>query len=192
MLAAVGLGCDLLALARQEETIKPRWEGFFHRAGGPPTRRLFWRESPLKPSAPPLPGGSLSPSYTLLSSMSDCNSTHSLLRSDSKELLVQRPDSSTSQLPPLQAAHGPINSLVNTRIESFKRNPRQSLTPTHVPCVPTSCRSLRRTPSDGAIKKNCPPNGLDPLPEQGALHNTGEVPRLFIICRNRLDIKSDQ
>ncbi|XP_017274500.1 mitogen-activated protein kinase kinase kinase 9 isoform X2 [Kryptolebias marmoratus] len=190
LLAAVGLGCNMLTLARPGETIKPRWEGFFHRTGGPPTRRLFRRESPLKSAAPPLPGGGLPPSYTLLSlsSVSDCNSTHSLLRSDSEELLVYHPDSPPSQPPVLQAGQGPINSLVNTHVESFKRNPRQSLTPTHVPCAPTSYRSLRRTPSDGAIRKNCLSSVLDPLPEQKALHNTAvfralkedgsEVPRL--------------
>ncbi|XP_018537180.1 LOW QUALITY PROTEIN: mitogen-activated protein kinase kinase kinase 9 [Lates calcarifer] len=198
LLAAVGLGCNLLTLAQPEESIKPRWEGFFHRTGGqrrstsPPTRRLFRRESPLKPSAPSLPERGLPSSYTLLSlsSVSDCNSTRSLLRSDSEELLVCRPASppaqSTLQLQ-RQAIQTPVNPLVNTHLESFKRNPRQSLTPTHLPC-PSSSRSLRRTPSDGAIKKSCPPNNLEPLPEKTALQNTGgfrglkedcnEVPRL--------------
>uniref|UniRef100_A0A3B4H0L8 Mitogen-activated protein kinase kinase kinase n=1 Tax=Pundamilia nyererei TaxID=303518 RepID=A0A3B4H0L8_9CICH len=160
LLAAVGLGYNLLTLAQPEEHIKPRWEGFFHRTGSqrrstsPPTRRLFRRESPLKPSAPSLPERGLPSSYTLLSlsSVSDCNSTRSLLRSDSEELLVCRPH---------QAIQTPINPLVNTHLESFKRNPRQSLTPTHVPCTTSSSRSLRRTPSDGAIKKSCPPNNLD-------------------------------
>ncbi|XP_034433186.1 mitogen-activated protein kinase kinase kinase 9 [Hippoglossus hippoglossus] len=196
-LAAVGLGCSLLTLAQPEESIKPRWEGFFHRTGGqrrstsPPTRRLFRRESPLKPSAPSLPERGVPPSYTLLSlsSVSDCNSTRSLLHSDSEEVVVCRPAS-----PPPQpsfilqhpAIRNPVNPLVNTHLESFKRNPRQSLTPTHVPCPPTSSRSLRRTPSDGAIKKSCLPNNLEPLPEKSALQNTGgfrglkedEVPRL--------------
>ncbi|XP_060939148.1 mitogen-activated protein kinase kinase kinase 9 [Limanda limanda] len=196
-LAAVGLGCNLLTLAQPEESIKPRWEGFFHRTGGqrrstsPPTRRLFRRESPLKPSAPSLPERGLPSSYTLLSlsSVSDCNSTRSLLRCDSEEVLVGRPAS-----PPPQpsfilqhpAIRNPVNPLVNTHLESFKRNPRQSLTPTHVPCPPAASRSLRRTPSDGAIKKSCLPNNLEPLPERSALQNTGgfrglkedEVPRL--------------
>ncbi|XP_019953487.1 mitogen-activated protein kinase kinase kinase 9 [Paralichthys olivaceus] len=183
LLAAVGLGCNLLTLAQPEESIKPRWEGFFHRTGGqrrstsPPTRRLFRRESPLKPSAPSLPERGLPPSYTLLSlsSVSDCNSTRSLLRSDSEDVLVCRPAS-----PPPQpsfilqhpAIRTPVNPLVNTHLESFKRNPRQSLTPTHVPCAPASSRSLRRIPSDGAIKKSCPSNNLEPLPERSALQNT--------------------
>nr|XP_046269026.1 mitogen-activated protein kinase kinase kinase 9 [Scatophagus argus] len=193
LLAAVGLGYNLLTLAQPEESIKSRWEGFFHRTGGqrrstsPPTRRLFRRESPLKPSAPSLPERGLPSSYTLLSlsSVSDCNSTRSLLRSDSEELLVYRPAS-----PPRDSRHQaiqtPVNPLVNTHLESFKRNPRQSLTPTHVPSAPSSSRSLRRTPSDGAIKKGCPPNNLEPLPEKTALENAGgfrglkeeEVPRL--------------
>uniref|UniRef100_A0A672JIX1 Mitogen-activated protein kinase kinase kinase n=1 Tax=Salarias fasciatus TaxID=181472 RepID=A0A672JIX1_SALFA len=182
LLAAVGLGYNLLALAQPEENIKPRWDGFFHKAGGqrracsPPTRRLFRRESPLKPQPPPLPS-----SYTLLSlsSVSDCNSTRSLLRSDSEELLVCRPATPPAKPPP-----APVNPLVNTYLESFKRNPRQSLTPTHVPSAPASSRSLRRTPSDGAIKKSCPPS-LEPLPEKAPLENIGEcredcseVPRL--------------
>lgn len=182
LLAAVGLGCNLLTMAQPEESIKPRWEGFFHRTGGqrrstsPPTRRLFRRESPLKPSAPSLPERGLPSSYTLLSlsSVSDCNSTRSLLRSDSEELLVYRP-ASTLPVSQHQAIPTPVNPLVNTHLESFKRNPRQSLTPTHVPSAPSSSRSLRRTPSDGAIKKSCPSNNLGPLPEKTALENAGKV-----------------
>ncbi|RVE57586.1 hypothetical protein OJAV_G00217670 [Oryzias javanicus] len=169
LLAAVGLGCNLLTAAHPEESAKPRWEGFFHRTGGQkrsgssPTRRLFRRESPLKPPAPALP-----PTNTLLSmsSLSDCDSTRSLLRADSEELLVCRPASPPSHLKA-------VNPLVNTHVESFKRNPRQSLTPTHVPYAPSSSRVLRRTPSDGAIKKSAPSNGLEPLPEKSALENSG-------------------
>uniref|UniRef100_A0A3B3HNV9 Mitogen-activated protein kinase kinase kinase n=1 Tax=Oryzias latipes TaxID=8090 RepID=A0A3B3HNV9_ORYLA len=171
LLAAVGLGCNLLTAAQPDESAKPRWEGFFHRTGGQkrsgssPTRRLFRRESPLKPSVPSVP-----PTSTLLSvsSMSDCNSTRSLLRADSEELLVCRPASP----PPHLKAVPAVNPLVNTHIESFKRNPRQSLTPTHVHYTPSSSRILRRTPSDGAIKKSGPSNGLEPLPEKSALENS--------------------
>lgn len=182
LLAAVGLGCNLLAAAQPEESIKPRWEGFFHRSGGqrrssssPPTRRLFRRESPLKPAAaavPSLAERALPSSYTLLSlsSVSDCNSTSSLLPSDSEELLVCRAASSAQPPPP-----PPPNPLVNTHLESFKRNPRQSLTPTHVPAAPSASRFLRRTPSDGAIKKSCLPGNLEPLPEKTALENKGGV-----------------
>ncbi|XP_032355589.1 mitogen-activated protein kinase kinase kinase 9 [Etheostoma spectabile] len=202
LLAAVGMGCSLLTLVPPEESIKSRWEGFFHRTGGqrrstsPQTRRLFRRESPLKPLAPSLPERGLPATYTLLSlsSVSDCNSTRSLLRPDSEELLACCPASPLQQLPfppPLSqhpAVQSPINPLVNTHLESFKRNPRQSLTPTHVPSAPSSSRSLRRTPSDGAIKKSCPSTNLGPLIERTALENTGsfrglkddcpEVPRL--------------
>uniref|UniRef100_A0A3B3VBC1 Mitogen-activated protein kinase kinase kinase n=1 Tax=Poecilia latipinna TaxID=48699 RepID=A0A3B3VBC1_9TELE len=189
LLAAVGLGCNLLTLAQPEEGIKSRWDAFFHRTGGQrrstnsPTRRLFHRESPLKSSAPSLPERGLPSSYTLLSlsSVSDSNSTHSLLRSDSDELLICRPASAASRPPappPLSQRRAPVqtlvNSLVNVHVESFKRNPRQSLTPTHVPCVPPSARSLRRTPSDGAIKKNGPSSSLEP----GLKEDSLEVPRL--------------
>ncbi|XP_061749826.1 mitogen-activated protein kinase kinase kinase 9-like [Nerophis ophidion] len=161
LLAAVGLGCNVLTWAQPEEGVKSRWDAFFQ------THRLFRRESPLK--IPPERG---LPSSSSPLSSSDCNSTRSLLRSDSEELLAARPP----------RYHD--NPLVNTRLESFKRNPRQSLTPTHVPCAPSYMPSLRRTPSDGAIKKSCPQNNLEPLPERSILQNPGsfrafpEVPRL--------------
>ncbi|XP_056151428.1 mitogen-activated protein kinase kinase kinase 9 [Lampris incognitus] len=196
LLAAVGLGFNLLTLAQPEEGIKSRWDGFFHRTGSqrrstsPPTRRLFRRESPLKPS--------VTTSLTLLSlssSVSDCNSTRSLLRSDSEELLVCRaavPQPPVHNPPPIPKPLPPaLNPLVNTHLESFKRNPRQSLTPTHVPSAPSSSRGLRRTPSDGAIKKSCLSNNLQPLPEKTTLEtlenaggfrgfkeDSSEVPRL--------------
>uniref|UniRef100_H3DPV2 Mitogen-activated protein kinase kinase kinase n=1 Tax=Tetraodon nigroviridis TaxID=99883 RepID=H3DPV2_TETNG len=185
LLAAVGLGGDLLASARPEESVKPRWEGFFHRSGSqkrcasPPTRRLFRRESPRKARERGLP-----PSYTLLSlsSVSDCNSTRSLLRADSEEHLVFGP-----ALPPpvsqRQACHAPLNPLVNTHLESFKRNPRQSLTPTHVPSAPSCSRALRRTPSDSAIKRNCPPSNLEPLPEKSTLENTDKHANVVLVSK---------
>ncbi len=164
-LAAVGLSQNLLELVRVEESVRPRWEGLFHRSGGssrgasPPTRKLFKRESPRRP--PPLPT-----SLTLLSlsSVSDCNSTRSLLRSDTEELLVLRP--STPPAPPPGQTPPPLNPLVNTHLESFKRHPRQSLTPTHVPSAPSAACRLHRTPSDGAIKMGCPPahNNHNPAP----------------------------
>ncbi|KAI4797998.1 hypothetical protein KUCAC02_024705 [Chaenocephalus aceratus] len=189
LLAAAGLGCNLLTFSQPEENVKSRWEAFFHRAGGhrrstsPQTHRLFRKESPLK--APTIPS-----SYTLLSlsSVSDCNSTRSLLRSDSEEKLACRPPASPLKQPPHYRHQPHINPLVNTHLESFKRHPRQSLTPTHIPSAPSASRSLRRTPSDGAIKKSCPPHSLEPLLEKTTLENTGifrgfkedcpEVPRL--------------
>lgn len=163
-LAAIGFGHNLLDLVRVEESVRPRWEGLFHRTGGqsrgasPPTRKIFKRESPRRP--PPLPT-----SLTLLSlsTVSDCNSTRSLLHSDSEELLVLRPPT-----PPTLSGHNPppLNPLVNTHLESFKRHPRQSLTPTHVPSAPSASCRLRRTPSDGAIKTGCSPahNNHNPTP----------------------------
>uniref|UniRef100_A0A671SIJ9 mitogen-activated protein kinase kinase kinase n=1 Tax=Sinocyclocheilus anshuiensis TaxID=1608454 RepID=A0A671SIJ9_9TELE len=164
-LAAVGFGQNLLDLVRVEESVHPRWEGRFHRSGSqsrgvsPPTRKLFKRESPRRP--PPIP---MSLTLLSLSSVSDCNSTRSLLRSDSEELLVLRPPTppalAPGQTPP------PLNPLVNTHLESFKRHPRQSLTPTHLHSVPSAACRLHRTPSDGAIKTGCPPvhNNHNPTP----------------------------
>ncbi|XP_048831441.1 mitogen-activated protein kinase kinase kinase 9 [Brienomyrus brachyistius] len=194
VLASVGLGFDLMELGRPEESSKPRWEGFFHRAGGqrrstsPPTRKLFRWESPLKPPAP-LQNQAFPNSLTLLSlsSVSDCNSTRSLLRSDSEELLVYRPASPQPQACLAQAV--PLNPLVNTQLESFKRHPRQSLTPTHIPFTPSDLHSLHRTPSDGAIKRGCPatnhqPRPIEETPEtadgstKGIRPSDAEVPRL--------------
>ncbi|CAL8274184.1 unnamed protein product [Merluccius merluccius] len=203
LLAAVGLGFNLLTLAQPEGPAKaPRWDGFFHRTGGhrPSSSR---RESPLKTPAAPKSGLPSSLTLLSLSSVSDCNSTRSLLRSDSEELLSGRPPAAASassssssaaaraQAPPPAASQPQpapafqprLNPLVNTHLESFKLNPRQSLTPTHLPSAPSAARSLRRTPSDGAIKKN-----LQPLPEKSPWEPAGvlrpvkddsaEVPRL--------------
>uniref|UniRef100_A0A672SFC2 Mitogen-activated protein kinase kinase kinase n=1 Tax=Sinocyclocheilus grahami TaxID=75366 RepID=A0A672SFC2_SINGR len=155
-LAAVGFGQNLLDLVRVEESGRPRWEGRFHcsgsqsRGASPHTRKLFKRESPRRP--PPLP---MSLTLLSLSSVSDCNSTRSLLRSDSEELLVLRPP--TPSAPPPGQTPPPLNPLVNTHLESFKRHPRQSLTPTHLHSVPSAACRLHRTPSDGAIKTGCTP-----------------------------------
>ncbi|KAK6306873.1 hypothetical protein J4Q44_G00220210 [Coregonus suidteri] len=191
-----GSGAGTGAEGAGESSKPPRWEGFFHRTGtgaqrrstSPPTRKLFRRggdkESPLKHSVAPVTervGGGLFPSsLTLLSlsSVSDCNSMRSLLRSDSEELLVYRPASPRAPVQPVQPQlqpqtlvhpepqpqHAPLNPLVNTHLESFKRHPRQSLTPTHLPSAPSSSRCLHRTPSDGAIKTRCPPNYIHPFP----------------------------
>ncbi|XP_019727836.1 mitogen-activated protein kinase kinase kinase 9 isoform X1 [Hippocampus comes] len=152
LLAAAGLGSNLLTLARPEEGVKSRWDAFFH------AHRLFRRDSPLR----------IPPSFP---SPDRDSSTRSLLRSDSDELPA----------PPPARCH--CNALVNTHLESFKRNPRQSLTPTHVPCASSAAGprvvSLRRTPSDGAIRKSCPQNNLEPLPEQTILENIGGTFRGF-------------
>uniref|UniRef100_A0ABM5ERU6 Mitogen-activated protein kinase kinase kinase n=1 Tax=Pogona vitticeps TaxID=103695 RepID=A0ABM5ERU6_9SAUR len=99
----------------------------------------------------PLPSGPPS-SLTLLSlsSLSDCNSTKSLLPSDGE-------DAPASEAPGLPESPPPApchNPLVDVTVESFKKDPRQSLTPTHVSAARAVSRSHRRTPSDGAIRQN--------------------------------------
>ncbi|XP_077178756.1 mitogen-activated protein kinase kinase kinase 9 isoform X3 [Paroedura picta] len=159
VLAAAGLGFDLLEagkcqLLTQDELEAPKEErkkrdSIFQRAGrsrrstSPPSRKLFKKEELGEPSS----------SLTLLSlsSISECNSTRSLLRSDSDEIVVyEMPVSPVTVKAPLPAVSNP---LVNIRVEKFKRNPNQSLTPTHVTLSSeTHPGGHRRTPSDGAIK----------------------------------------
>lgn len=129
ILASIALGADLVELAGV---------GLSHGGtSGPPT------------------------SVTLLSlsSLSDCNSTKSLLPSDSDEAPLYEthhhlpdPDS-----PPPTPHHNP---LVDITVESFKKDPRQSLTPTHVSATQALNRGHRRTPSDGAIRQG-PQGALD-------------------------------
>uniref|UniRef100_A0A8C6UUN7 mitogen-activated protein kinase kinase kinase n=1 Tax=Neogobius melanostomus TaxID=47308 RepID=A0A8C6UUN7_9GOBI len=133
ILAAVGLGLNVLNFAQPEESVTSKWDSLFHRTGAQ-TRKL----------------------------------------SNGTDLLVYRPNLPSGQPTSQSPRHVPLNPLVNTQVESFKRNPRQSLTPTHVPSAPPTSRSLRRIPSDGAIKKHCLVNSLEPLPEKEALENTGE------------------
>ncbi|XP_028597826.2 mitogen-activated protein kinase kinase kinase 10 [Podarcis muralis] len=100
-------------------------------------------------------GGGLSgpPSSTTLlslSSLSDCNSTKSLLPSDSDEA----PACGAPESPPPRAPRH--NPLVDVTVESFKKDPRQSLTPTHVSATRAVSRGHRRTPSDGAIRQGPP------------------------------------
>ncbi|XP_007891611.2 mitogen-activated protein kinase kinase kinase 9 [Callorhinchus milii] len=171
VLAAVALGCDLLELGKcciSQEDLEPkeekrRKEGIFHRTGrlqrsiSPPSRKLFKREEP------PLASSEPSTSLTLisLSSISECNSTRSLLRSDSEEMVVYEiaatPNSveEQEQVEEKRVEEKPrfmTNPLVDITIESFKRDPKQSLTPTHVTAATVVHRGHRRTPSDGAIK----------------------------------------
>ncbi|KAJ6663593.1 hypothetical protein lerEdw1_009672 [Lerista edwardsae] len=94
-----------------------------------------------------------------LSSLSDCNSTKSLLPSDSDEAPPyeappQPPDPGS---PPPTSHHNP---LVDVTVESFKKDPRQSLTPTHVSATQALSRGHRRTPSDGALRRG-PQGALD-------------------------------
>ncbi|XP_074921950.1 mitogen-activated protein kinase kinase kinase 9 [Chelonoidis abingdonii] len=176
VLAAAGLGFDLLEagkcqLLTQDELEPPKEEkkkrdSIFQRSGrprrstSPPSRKLFKKEDPL------LLLGEPSTSLTLLSlsSISECNSTRSLLRSDSDEIVVyEMPISPVTVKAPLPVV---TNPLVNVRIERFKQDPNQSLTPTHVTLSShAQQRGHRRTPSDGAIKaaglvaSGCSPNG---------------------------------
>ncbi|XP_074221419.1 mitogen-activated protein kinase kinase kinase 9 isoform X4 [Camelus bactrianus] len=203
VLAATGLGFDLLEAGKcqllpPEETEPPareekkRREGLFQRASrprrstSPPSRKLFKKEEPM------LLLGDPSASLTLLSlsSISECNSTRSLLRSDSDEIVVyEMPVSPLEALPPSPCTRNP---LVNVRVERFKRDPNQSLTPTHFTLTaPAQPSAHRRTPSDGALKPAAPPasrspssNGLSPSPGAGMLktpspsRDPGEFPRL--------------
>lgn len=203
VLAATGLGFDLLEAgkyqllppeepeppAREE---KKRREGLFQRASrprrstSPPSRKLFKKEEPT------LLLGDPSASLTLLSlsSISECNSTRSLLRSDSDEIVVYEMPVSPAEAPPLSPCTR--NPLVNVRVERFKRDPNQSLTPTHVTLTaPAQPSGHRRTPSDGALKpaallasRSPSSNGLSPSPGAGMLktpspsRDPGEFPRL--------------
>ncbi|XP_068947839.1 mitogen-activated protein kinase kinase kinase 9 [Petaurus breviceps papuanus] len=203
VLAATGLGFDLLEAGKcqllppEEPEMPPREEkkrreGLFQRASrprrstSPPSRKLFKKEEPV------LFLGDPSASLTLLSlsSISECNSTRSLLRSDSDEIVVYEMPVSPVEAAPLPPRTN--NPLVNVQVERFKRNPNQSLTPTHVTLsVPTQPTGHRRTPSDGALKPvaaltNGSPssNGLSATPGAGMLktpspsRDPGEVPRL--------------
>ncbi|MEE6525919.1 hypothetical protein FKM82_026239, partial [Ascaphus truei] len=87
-----------------------------------------------------------------LSSISDGNSTRSLIQSDSGEVGVghEMPCGVDKE------ENFSRNLLVDYKVESFKRDPRQSLTPTHVTAASASMivsRGHRRTPSDGAIRQ---------------------------------------
>ncbi|XP_053123871.1 mitogen-activated protein kinase kinase kinase 9 isoform X3 [Hemicordylus capensis] len=202
VLAAAGLGFDLLEagkfqLLTQDELDAPKEEkkkrdsifqraGRSHRSTSPPSRKLFKKEEPMFLLGEP------SSSLTLLSlsSISECNSTRSLLRSDSDEIVVyEMPASPVTVKAPLPVA---CNPLVNIRVEKFKRDPNQSLTPTHVTLSSAAKQGgHRRTPSDGAIKvagllaNGCPSSSSPtaalgagiiktPSPSQGP----NEVPRL--------------
>ncbi|KAJ7344762.1 hypothetical protein JRQ81_000712 [Phrynocephalus forsythii] len=163
VLAAAGLGFDLLEagrcqlLAQDEQEVpkeeKKKRESIFQRAGrscrstSPPSRKLFKKEEPTFLLGEP------SSSLTLLSlsSISECNSTRSLLHSDSDEIVVyEMPVSPVRVKAPLPVVSNP---LVNIRIERFKQDPNQSLTPTHVTVSSEAQQGgHRRTPSEGAIK----------------------------------------
>ncbi|GAB5582038.1 mitogen-activated protein kinase kinase kinase 10 [Prionailurus iriomotensis] len=159
LLGAVGLGADVAEARAADGEEQRRWlDGlFFPRAGrfprglSPPGRSPGRRDDAA-------PGPGLAPSATLvsLSSVSDCNSTRSLLRSDSDEAAPAAPSPPPS--PPS------TNPLVDLELESFKKDPRQSLTPTHVTAARAVSRGHRRTPSDGALGQRGAPEPAAPRP----------------------------
>uniref|UniRef100_A0A8B9JA03 Mitogen-activated protein kinase kinase kinase 10 n=1 Tax=Astyanax mexicanus TaxID=7994 RepID=A0A8B9JA03_ASTMX len=196
ILASVGLGADLLQLGRLQQRRKK--EGLFQRTGrfrrstSPPSRTLSLSLSHSRHHDSALPCLDPSPSVTLLSlsSLSDCNSTKSLLPSDPDDL----PPTPGSAPPAASPAPVPaLNPLLDLRAESFKREPNQSLTPTHVSAAMALNRGHRRTPSDGAIRpraqtvvghRRTPSDGSMPIPPTTtAAPHTGsrdtlDIPRL--------------
>lgn len=163
LLGAVGLGADVAEARAADGEEQRRWlDGlFFPRAGRFPRGLSPTARSPGRhDDATPSPG--LAPSATLvsLSSVSDCNSTRSLLRSDSDEAAPAAPSPPPSPpAPPLST-----NPLVDLELESFKKDPRQSLTPTHVTSARAVSRGHRRTPSDGALGQRGVPEPTGPGP----------------------------
>ncbi|XP_068601472.1 mitogen-activated protein kinase kinase kinase 10 [Brachionichthys hirsutus] len=205
LLSAVGLGQDLMQLGKLQviqddlrEEQRKKKEGLFQRAGrlrrstSPPSRNLSLSLSRHHDSA--LPCLDPSPSVTLLSlsSLSDCNSTKSLLPSDPDDCsLSPRTGVKTPACLPAAA----LNPLLDLKAESFKKEPNQSLTPTHVSTAMALNRGHRRTPSDGAIRpraqtlghRRTPSDGSMPMPPppagphkatNKAIQGSLEIPRL--------------
>ncbi|CAG6002607.1 unnamed protein product [Menidia menidia] len=207
LLASVGLGQDLLQLGKLQvlqdeqdlrEEQRKKKDGLFQRTGrfrrstSPPSRNLSLTLSRHQDSA--LPCTDPSPSVTLLSlsSLSDCNSTKSLLPSDPDEYPLTPV---TGVKMPAASPAPALNPLLDLRAESFKKEPNQSLTPTHVSAAMALNRGHRRTPSDGAIRpraqtlghRRTPSDGSMPMPPPpGAPHittskgtaDTLDIPRL--------------
>uniref|UniRef100_H2TRX3 Mitogen-activated protein kinase kinase kinase n=1 Tax=Takifugu rubripes TaxID=31033 RepID=H2TRX3_TAKRU len=179
LLASVALGQDLLQLGKLQvlqdeqdlrDEQRKKKDGLFQRAGrfrrstSPPSRNLSLSLSRHHESM--LPSTDPSPSVTLLSlsSLSDCNSTKSLLPSDPEEYpLTPMMGAKTPAAPPAHA----LNPLLDLRAESFKKEPNQSLTPTHVSAAMAMNRGHRRTPSDGAIRPRAQTLGHRRTPSDG-------------------------
>ncbi|XP_062408468.1 mitogen-activated protein kinase kinase kinase 10 [Sardina pilchardus] len=165
VLASVALGQDLLQLGRlqvsqdEQEAREKKKEGLFQRTSrfrrstSPPSHALSLSLSQSHHHDSALACLDPSPSVTLLSlsSLSDCNSTKSLLPSDPDDHLLPSPAL------PVASPTPTLNPLLDLRAESFKREPNQSLTPTHVSAAMTVSRKHRRTPSDSAIGPRAPP-----------------------------------
>ncbi|KAF7668934.1 hypothetical protein LDENG_00269400 [Lucifuga dentata] len=181
LLASVGLGQDLLQLGKLQvlqdeqdlrEEQRKKKEGLFQRTGrfrrstSPPSRNLSLSLSKHHDST--LPCMDPSPSVTLLSlsSLSDCNSTKSLLPSDPDDYpLTPMTGVKTQMAPPATS----LNPLLDLRAESFKKEPNQSLTPTHVSAAMALNRGHRRTPSDGAIRPRAQTLGHRRTPSDGSM-----------------------
>lgn len=165
----------------QREEQRKKKEGLFQRTGrfrrstSPPSRTLSLSLSHNRHHDSTLPSMDPSPSVTLLSlsSLSDCNSTKSLLPSDPDDFAP----TPSSALPVVCPAPS-LNPLLDLRAESFKREPNQSLTPTHISAAMALNRGHRRTPSDGAIRpraqtvvghRRTPSDGSMPFPPAQAL-----------------------
>uniref|UniRef100_A0A3Q0S516 Mitogen-activated protein kinase kinase kinase n=1 Tax=Amphilophus citrinellus TaxID=61819 RepID=A0A3Q0S516_AMPCI len=189
LLASVGLGQDLLQLGKQQvlqdeqdhREERKKKEGLFQRTGrfrrstSPPSRNLSLSLSRHHDST--LPCLDPSPSVTLLSlsSLSDCNSTKSLLPSDPDDY----PLTLTAGVRTPAATPAPaLNPLLDLRAESFKKEPNQSLTPTHVSATMAMNRGHRRTPSDGAIRPRAQTLGHHRTPSDGSMQDTLDIPRL--------------
>ncbi|XP_023206814.1 mitogen-activated protein kinase kinase kinase 10 [Xiphophorus maculatus] len=184
LLASVGLGQDLLQLGKQQmlqdeqdrEEQRKKKEGLFQRTGrfrrstSPPSRNLSLTLSRHHDSG--LACMDPSPSVTLLSlsSLSDCNSTKSLLPSDSDDYPLT--PSAGVKTPSVAAPPSPapaLNPLLDLRAESFKKEPNQSLTPTHVSAAMALNRGHRRTPSDSAIRPRAQTLGHRRTPSDGSM-----------------------
>ncbi|KAM8904120.1 mitogen-activated protein kinase kinase kinase 10 [Spinachia spinachia] len=181
LLASVALGQDLLQLGKLQvlqdeqdlrEEQRKKKEGLFQRTGrfrrstSPPSRNLSLSLSRHHDST--LPCLDPSPSVTLLSlsSLSDCNSTKSLLPSDPDDYpLTPVTGLKTPAAPPAPA----LNPLLDLRAESFKKEPNQSLTPTHVSAAMALNRGHRRTPSEGAIRPRAQTLGHHRTPSDGSM-----------------------
>ncbi|ERE60158.1 mitogen-activated protein kinase kinase kinase 10-like protein, partial [Cricetulus griseus] len=188
LLGAVGLGADVAEARAGDGEEQRRWlDGLFFPRPGRFPRGLSPTGRPGNRRDDTAPGLGLAPSATLvsLSSVSDCNSTRSLLRSDSDEAAPAAPSP-----PPSPPASSPsTNPLVDVELESFKKDPRQSLTPTHVTAAHAVSRGHRRTPSDGALRQREPleltnhgprdPLDFPRLPDPQALFPTRRRPLEF-------------
>eukprot|EP00064_Thunnus_orientalis_P008623 superscaffoldBa00001039_g8646 len=181
LLASVALGQDLLQLGKMQvlqdeqdlrEEQRKKKDGLFQRTGrfrrstSPPSRNLSLSLSRHHDSA--LPCLDPSPSVTLLSlsSLSDCNSTKSLLPSDPDEYPLTPMMGVKTPAAPAAAS---LNPLLDLRAESFKKEPNQSLTPTHVSAAMALNRGHRRTPSDGAIRPRAQTLGHHRTPSDGSM-----------------------